>query len=478
MKKHTTEITAAERAHSCPQQPNAPPICIFCALFFLSTLLRTGISALRLGRCTAALCSIMAAIAFAPLDSFARGNEGGYVVHEWGTFTSVQGSDGVPLRWRPLESSALPKFVYDWQRPGLQRSLPVQMLLRKDLISALQRMETPVIYFYADKPQSVDVSVDFPKGRITEWYPQAAQIGPAVSADPVHRDASLEQSSARWSQVELLPQKQNSSLAGALPLDSLGTHYFAARETDAAYLRIPSLDSARTAHEIEKFIFYRGTGDFATPLRVSTGPGNSVVVAATGSEPLAHVFVLEVNQRTGGFLQIKRLKPGEQRTIDLAANDLAVPVEQLSGQLASSMTAALVTQGLYPREAAAMVKTWKDSWFAEEGVRVLYILPRTWTDSTLPLRLTPPPKELVRVMVGRAEVLTPALQHRLSGAITRANSGDAGARALVLSELKSLGRFAEPAISLAVVGADAETTQTAWRLYQTASKPIKASEFE
>src|SRR5258706_5845304 len=177
----------------------------------------------------------MAAAALVPLDSLARGNESGYVVHEWGTFTSVQGSDGVPLRWRPLESSALPKFVYDWQRPGLQRGLPVHMLLHKALISALQRMETPVIYFYADKPQSVDVSVDFPKGRITEWYPQAAQIGPAVSADSDHKDASLEQSSAHWSQVELLPQKQNSSLARTLPLDALGSHYFAVRETDAAY---------------------------------------------------------------------------------------------------------------------------------------------------------------------------------------------------------------------------------------------------
>src|SRR5580765_3936468 len=41
-----------------------------------------------------------------------------YVAHEWGTFTSVQGRDGVLLDWRPLETSQLPKFVYDWTRPG------------------------------------------------------------------------------------------------------------------------------------------------------------------------------------------------------------------------------------------------------------------------------------------------------------------------------------------------------------------------
>src|SRR5262245_34473318 len=44
-----------------------------------------------------------------------------YVAHEWGTFTSVQGGDGVLLDWRPLESSHLPKFVYDWMHPGLGR---------------------------------------------------------------------------------------------------------------------------------------------------------------------------------------------------------------------------------------------------------------------------------------------------------------------------------------------------------------------
>src|ERR1051325_9632805 len=46
---------------------------------------------------------------------------GKYVAHERGTFTSVQGGDGALLDWRPLETSRLPKFVYDWKNPGLHR---------------------------------------------------------------------------------------------------------------------------------------------------------------------------------------------------------------------------------------------------------------------------------------------------------------------------------------------------------------------
>src|SRR5690606_37313233 len=41
-----------------------------------------------------------------------------YVAHEWGTFTSIQGSDGVPLRWHPFESTDLPKFVFDRTKPS------------------------------------------------------------------------------------------------------------------------------------------------------------------------------------------------------------------------------------------------------------------------------------------------------------------------------------------------------------------------
>src|SRR5438105_3119007 len=106
----------------------------------------------------------------------------GYVAHEWGTFTSVQGGDGVLLDWRPLETSRLPGFVYNWSNPGLNRQ--VRPVFGKAGMIALQRMETPVIYFYSDHAQSVNVSVDFPKGIITEWYPQAKQIGPSTVPIP------------------------------------------------------------------------------------------------------------------------------------------------------------------------------------------------------------------------------------------------------------------------------------------------------
>src|SRR5262249_20794385 len=91
---------------------------------------------------------------------------GRLIIHEWGTFTSFSGSDGVPVHFHP-DNSDLPAFVYHQPGAGLTKS----KILSKD---GTVSMETPVIYFYADRPMRASVRVDFPKGWITEWYPFAA----------------------------------------------------------------------------------------------------------------------------------------------------------------------------------------------------------------------------------------------------------------------------------------------------------------
>ena len=50
---------------------------------------------------------------------------GKLVVHEWGTFTSFAGSDGVNLEFRPLVTNDLPPFMMNpFSQPG---SLPVAL---------------------------------------------------------------------------------------------------------------------------------------------------------------------------------------------------------------------------------------------------------------------------------------------------------------------------------------------------------------
>jgi hypothetical protein len=415
----------------------------------------------------------------------------GYTTHEWGTFTSVQGGDGVPQVWRALESSQLPGFVYDWKHPGLRRQTTGQFAFGKGAIFSLQRMETPVLYFYADQEQTVDVSVKFPQGFITEWYPQAAQIGPAKMSPPAspnpmdsnsnsqedktsleHAHPAVPESLAHWSNVKILPLAQNRQVLQNLPCDQSGSHYFSARETDANGLQVNTVDEKCSQLEREKFIFYRGVGNFETPLRVTMAGGTTVTLTNTGGEPLAHLFVLSVSQGKGSFSYIDQLMPGEPgRSVPVLSANPLLPLASLKTQLRARMAEALVKEGLYAREAAAMVQTWQDSWFSEDGVRVLYVLPRAWTDRVLPLTLGPAPKQLVRVMVGRAEILPPVLEAQLSAELTKASRGDDQAKRAAVAQLKKLGRFAEPALRLAVASSSPALTESAWGILQASTKP-------
>ena len=379
-----------------------------------------------------------------------------YVAHEWGTFTSIQGGDGKLLRWHSLRTSELPSFVYNWSKAGLNRGSR-RVGFKGDLYT-LQRMETPVIYFYADQSMNVDVDVAFPKGYLTEWYPQAQQIGPTYALDTNGPTSGiLNESRAIWRNLQIVPQnndKYYSSLKERLPQDSSGSHYFAARETGANML---SADFGSNTSEVEKFIFYRGAGNFETPLHVTVDSNNVVTVENTGPDSLSHLFLVNIHGNEGGFSALDEVGASNsviwlQVTNGRAEHWNWLPLPQFQAAIAGQVQAALVNQGLYPDEAKAMVNTWKDSWFTEQGVRVLYILPRAWTDETLPLTLTPQPKELTRIMVGRAEIITPEAQANLSRLLVNAAAGDSNARQQAGAELKKLGRFAEPALGLASNG--------------------------
>ena len=63
-----------------------------------------------------------------------------------------------------------------------------------------------------------------------------------------------------------------------------------------------------------------------------------------------------------------------------------------------------------------MVQTWRDSWF-EEGLRVIYLVPRTVVDGALSLTIAPAAQEMARVFVGRVEMMSPAMQAEVESAV-------------------------------------------------------------
>jgi hypothetical protein len=369
-----------------------------------------------------------------------------FVAHEWGTFTSVQGADGIQLEWNPLVTTDLPKFVYDQNRPNSSAGRqPFRQYASKSAFVSLQRMETPVIYFYANEELTVDVNVRFPQGLVTEWYPQ--------TEFNTNRHT-------RWSKVQILPRVTDSRL---LPHDGSKTHYYAARETGAAMLRV---QTAPDKAEHEKFLFYRGIGSFRAPLTVTMGANEDYLqLHNSGTLELRHLFVLRIHGDSARRTRLAGLRSSERQNVKLP------PQEKTLGDVQEEITAAireaLVSEGLYAAEAAAMVETWRDSWFGEQGLRVLYILPREWTDQTLPLSIEPRPREVVRVMVGRAEMITSGMEWEIMKEIVKHSEGDANAAVRVRA--LGMGRFADAAVRRMLGRTPSrDFNRAAWNLLETA----------
>ena len=394
----------------------------------------------------------------------------GFVAHEWGTFTSVQGADGIQLEWNPLVVSELPDFVYDRNRStDGSRARRFADFSSKSAFICRQRMETPVIYFYSEQPREVDVSVQFPQGLVTEWYPQLSPLQNTKENPTFAQNHGI-----RWSNIQIVPMSETKEGDAVLPVDKSGSHYYSARETDANMVRIRTVSTHK--FENEKFLFYRGIGNFQAPLQVTmSGNEDQVSLMNNGTDSLANLYVLQIQKGMGKFSQIKKLAPGASAAARLFPGKGLMPISELQEQISAEMAAALAGQGLYPAEAKAMVNTWRDSWFGEDGTRVLYILPRSWTDQVLPLNIEPKPRDILRVMVGRAEVLPPSKEWQLLKQIVRFTDPDTDVQQKAVAEARELGfgRFAEPAVRhLSGKIPGREFGQVSWAFLE-ATKPSK-----
>lgn len=372
---------------------------------------------------------IAGALVFAAFGMLAAAHpiRGDVVVHEWGTFLAMNGSNGVSLDGMYHEEHALPSFVHSRSRDQLR------------LPSSLLKGETPVIYFYTSRPLRVRVQVGFPAGLWTQWYPQAAMVGPGLvqaGSPPQTRNGRIS-----WN-VEVVPPAIATATLPATSSDALWNH---AREVDAAYVSAVNGARAGAPKEWERFIFYRGLGEAPLPIKVNVAAGR---VSATATEPagLRHLFILRVENGRGAYEYVPALEGGKSLDHAFPAMDAALPIERFADRIAGDVAGRLVESGLYEKEARAMVNTWRSSYFKTDGVRVLFVLPQSWTDSNIPMRIEPAPAELVRVMVGRVELLTAERERRTELAIRDLASPDSVARERAFATLRGEGRYVEPII--------------------------------
>ncbi len=380
------------------------------------------------------------------------------VAHEWGTFTSMQGSNGHVLEGLQHEEEGLPAFVYSRNRlsdtdhtafapmtlsgadseaapepapvpaprprpprPGCQRGCKGMEAFdtSQGFAGVTQKLETPVIYFYSPKPQRVNVNVEFPNGVISQWYPNAETFRPDIGAG-----SQLSNGAMSWS-VDIANQPLT------LPYVSAQDIWAPSRKVNSAFVKV--------GNENERFIFYRGLGHFDVPFEVWSTVDGSLVATNHSEQAIPAAFLLAVKDGHGVVQNLGAIPAhGSVRVARIPNVTAASPaMDSYIADASTQLRRGLEASGLYADEAKAMVDTWTRSYFKSAGLRVLYVVPREWTDRILPLHMTPEPRELVRTLVGRVEVFTAQEERQLQGQL------QAAVASKTELDLSPFGRFAE-----------------------------------
>ena len=382
------------------------------------------------------------AFAFLPVDPPAPKVD--LVVHEWGTLTSVQGSDGTTLEGIHHEEEALPAFVHQIDRVA---GTLHEELRRKGVARPVRgvtvKMETPVTYFYSPRALAVRARVELVHGLLSQWYPAARVTSDVESAVPIDFER-IGNGALEWSVDVRAPGIG----LDALPAAEAGDPWTAARipRSNAVRVSSPATEAGGASEETETFLFYRGLARFDLPIRATTRRGALLAIGntSTAGDTLVDLWIVHVRDGRGEVAYVPKVEPGRFVDVALPVGPGSPPLDETIAKVSRGMQKSLHANGLFDDEARAMVETWKNSYFATPGLRVLYVLPQRFTDAVLPLSVEPRPRAQVRVMVGRLECLTPEVEDDAERAVLDFAHGGDAERKEAWSRLESRGRLLEP----------------------------------
>jgi hypothetical protein len=335
--------------------------------------------------------------------------EPGFIVHEWGTFTSHYSGNGVP--YTDLYKTAnepVPSFVHNIifthsQTHTLNDKNGIYTYTGVPTLSDVtQKMETPVLYFYSDKGISnLNVGVRFPQGSISEFYPlpfvneDTGTIKAKTSVDNWgHMNLSFKNYNgfALW-KINVLPSYEN--VQTTQPDAAVPNVWLAPRKTKSNLIE--------SNGEIEKYIFYRGLGGFTSPVVPRYTKSGKILLENNATEEISYLIVYEMTP--DGKRYIWGESSIEKGIIKaFVKSKIVVGDQRWKDFYRAHFIDNLVKAGLYHDEAEAMLNTWNESYFGKPGIKVFWIVPRSFTDKILPISFSAPVSELQRVMVGRTEI--------------------------------------------------------------------------
>lgn len=340
-----------------------------------------------------------------------------FVVHEWGTITSVQDSLGQPVGGLHHLDTFLPPFALGRDRTHLSTHNTLEPIPANAIV---QRLETPILTFYHHEPIDLRVELDFPTGILSEWYPPATTFSP-----PIEGLSSVAAGTLTW-EAQLTPEATEAFDAHTDPLWS-----------PARALPHP-MNIVAGAGEAERFLAFRALGSGALPIQVRSDD-TTLTLTNPSSQDIPAAFFIHVHEGGGALVELGALPAGSDTTASPSPKEIDIDIYAANAEAA--LHQALTEAGLYPEEAEALVTAWSDSYFRTRGLRLLYIVPQPWVDDLVSLRITPSPDTLLRTYVGRVEVLLKTEEDTLLQAFSDPTPPD-----LQDPRLGVYGRFIEPRV--------------------------------
>jgi hypothetical protein len=336
------------------------------------------------------------------------------VVHEWGTFTTLENEQGKQIGGINTDDEPVPAFVHDLHAELQQSRTEVPPVFSKGWPRCDQdvyvRLETPVIYFHlppGSQPVTLDVNVQMNGGWLTQFYPDARASAPGLRDEKVKfgrlTDATVGKLS--WDHLTIGTHRSGPTTDQQV--------WTSPRQVDAA-------DVTTAAGESERYLFYRGVAHIGAPFSVShDASGEKLEVRADWSKlpsadrhpTVGPLWLMDIRaDGTSAMREIAPIEPhGESKTIlsEIPANFASS--DYSSGNLAAvrrAMKESLVHEGLFADEADALLNTWQAAYFKRPGMRLFFLVPAAWTQHYLPLHFSRA-ADVTRVMVGRIELVTP-----------------------------------------------------------------------
>ncbi|MGB1124236.1 MAG: hypothetical protein ACPG4Q_03440 [Phycisphaeraceae bacterium] len=354
----------------------------------------------------------------------------GLVVHEWGSMQHHLGSSMSEFDLIGEDQSDLPSFVKVWA----DQPVMVPQVIRK-----------PILYFYTQQQQKVNVTVRFPEGVLTQWYPDVAHFSPQRNdrgRRVPNQNALQKNGTLAWRQIELNPETDTSKFA---KVDANHPWWHTARETDATPIHVPNQrrPGAQRDEAVERFLFYRGAGTYTPmvlPKRDKAGEDLSVTVPFSQID-LRGVFLVRVNDSGATITHAPILRA--ENTLVLAGPEAIQPIQIAAKTAKAQLIDSLEAAGLFSKEAEGLVKIWGDDMFTSPGERLLYIMPSNEVERLLPLDIQPAPSQTVRTLIAWVELSTPQLEKRIMDLVKQLGSEAWAERQAADKELRRCDRFGE-----------------------------------